>query len=93
MIVEYRDVIGGRVAHTDFGKQSNGKPYVIELGANWVSSSFLRVRTMNFWVVRLCTLDLEKELWKGKAWSDAGNNLRSKDLSVREAPKIRYGLW
>jgi len=37
VIIEYRDTLGGRVAHTDFGKDENGKPYKVELGANWVS--------------------------------------------------------
>lgn len=37
MIIEYRDTLGGRVAHTDFGKDPNGDPYTVELGANWVS--------------------------------------------------------
>ncbi|KAL2830313.1 amine oxidase [Aspergillus cavernicola] len=36
LIVEYRDTLGGRVRHTEFGKDPNGDPYVIELGANWV---------------------------------------------------------
>ncbi|KAJ5110019.1 hypothetical protein N7532_002664 [Penicillium argentinense] len=36
VIIEYRDTLGGRVAHTDFGKDENGKPYTVELGANWV---------------------------------------------------------
>jgi polyamine oxidase len=36
IIVEYNSDIGGRVAHTTFGKDPSGNPYVIELGANWV---------------------------------------------------------
>ncbi|KAL4865832.1 hypothetical protein BDV12DRAFT_210915 [Aspergillus spectabilis] len=36
LILEYRDTLGGRVWHTDFGQDSNGDPYVIEFGANWV---------------------------------------------------------
>lgn len=36
LIVEYNDVIGGRVAHTDFGSRPGGGSYTIELGANWV---------------------------------------------------------
>ncbi|KAJ9205644.1 hypothetical protein DTO021D3_2250 [Paecilomyces variotii] len=36
IIVEYNADIGGRVAHTDFGKDTNGNPYTVELGANWV---------------------------------------------------------
>lgn len=35
-IFEYRDTLGGRVWHTDFGADENGKPYVVEFGANWV---------------------------------------------------------
>jgi hypothetical protein len=38
VIIEYRDTLGGRVAHTDFGKDPNGKPYTVELGANWVGT-------------------------------------------------------
>lgn len=42
VILEYRDTIGGRAWHTDFGKDENGDPYVVELGANWVGySSFM----------------------------------------------------
>ncbi|KAJ5825376.1 hypothetical protein N7474_002514 [Penicillium riverlandense] len=36
VIVEYRDTLGGRVAHTTFGQDANGEPYTVELGANWV---------------------------------------------------------
>lgn len=37
LIVEVNDYIGGRVAHTTFGKNvTTGKPYTVELGANWV---------------------------------------------------------
>lgn len=36
VIVEYNRDVGGRVAHTTFGKDPSGKPYVVELGANWV---------------------------------------------------------
>lgn len=35
LIVEYNGDLGGRVAHTTFGEQSDGTPYVVELGANW----------------------------------------------------------
>ena len=36
LIIEYNGEIGGRVKHTNFGKQRDGSPYTIELGANWV---------------------------------------------------------
>ena len=36
VIVEYNGDLGGRVAHTTFGAQPNGKPYIVELGANWI---------------------------------------------------------
>ncbi|KAA8642027.1 hypothetical protein EYZ11_006439 [Aspergillus tanneri] len=36
LILEYRDRIGGRAWHENFGKNKDGKPYVIEMGANWV---------------------------------------------------------
>lgn len=36
LIVEYNADIGGRVKATEFGKDSTGKPYHVELGANWV---------------------------------------------------------
>jgi polyamine oxidase len=36
VIVEYNGELGGRVAHTTFGAQPDGTPYVVELGANWV---------------------------------------------------------
>ncbi|KAL2843733.1 amine oxidase [Aspergillus pseudoustus] len=36
IIIEYRDTLGGRVAHTNFGRDANGDPYTVELGANWV---------------------------------------------------------
>lgn len=36
LIVEYNDVIGGRVAHKPFGSKPGGGGYTIELGANWV---------------------------------------------------------
>ncbi|KAJ4363945.1 hypothetical protein N0V83_009398 [Neocucurbitaria cava] len=37
VIVEYNDVIGGRMRNTKFGSDSDGNPYVVELGANWIS--------------------------------------------------------
>ncbi|KAL5363028.1 amine oxidase [Aspergillus floccosus] len=36
LILEYRDTLGGRMWHTDFGKDENGDPFTIEFGANWV---------------------------------------------------------
>ncbi|KAL4945099.1 hypothetical protein BDV06DRAFT_219631 [Aspergillus oleicola] len=36
VILEYRDTLGGRVWHANFGEDPNGDPYVIEYGANWV---------------------------------------------------------
>lgn len=37
IIVERNDYIGGRMAHTTFGKDfKTGNPYTVELGANWV---------------------------------------------------------
>ena len=35
VIVEYNGDLGGRVAHTTFGEEPDGTPYVVELGANW----------------------------------------------------------
>lgn len=45
VLIEYRDTLGGRVAHTDFGKDANGKPYTVELGANWVGRSIRASRS------------------------------------------------
>jgi polyamine oxidase len=39
LVLEYNDDIGGRLRQTDFGKDPSGKPYTVELGANWVNSS------------------------------------------------------
>ncbi|KAJ5795425.1 uncharacterized protein N7518_003965 [Penicillium psychrosexuale] len=36
VILEYRDTIGGRAWHKSFGEDKDGKPYTIEMGANWV---------------------------------------------------------
>ena len=36
VIVEYNSDLGGRIAHTTFGADADGKPYTVELGANWV---------------------------------------------------------
>lgn len=36
IIVDVNSYIGGRVAHTTFGKDPDGNPYTVELGANWV---------------------------------------------------------
>lgn len=35
VIVEYQDDIGGRVHNQPFGKGPDGKPLLIEFGANW----------------------------------------------------------
>lgn len=36
LIVERNDYLGGRVAHTTFGKKADNTSYTVELGANWV---------------------------------------------------------
>ncbi|CAG9997015.1 unnamed protein product [Clonostachys byssicola] len=36
IIVERNNYIGGRVVNTTFGQKSDGTPYAVELGANWV---------------------------------------------------------
>lgn len=38
LVIERNDYIGGRMAHTTFGSNSNtnGTPYTVELGANWI---------------------------------------------------------
>jgi polyamine oxidase len=36
LIVDVNSYIGGRVKHTTFGKDPDGNPYTVELGANWV---------------------------------------------------------
>src|SRR5438045_3269473 len=36
IIVEYNKEMGGRVMATPFGRDAKGKPYLVELGANWV---------------------------------------------------------
>ncbi|KAF2032882.1 amine oxidase [Setomelanomma holmii] len=36
LILEYNDDIGGRVHNTKLGSDENGKPYTVELGANWI---------------------------------------------------------
>lgn len=44
VILEYRDTIGGRAWHKPFGKDpKTGKPYTIEMGANWVCWTPLKV--------------------------------------------------
>ncbi|KAF2124440.1 polyamine oxidase-like protein [Dothidotthia symphoricarpi CBS 119687] len=39
LIVEYNSGIGGRMRNTKFGSDPNGNPYLVELGANWVSGT------------------------------------------------------
>ncbi|KAF9887922.1 hypothetical protein FE257_009444 [Aspergillus nanangensis] len=36
LILEYRDTLGGRMWHTEFGQDEKGDPYTVELGANWI---------------------------------------------------------
>ncbi|KAH6657570.1 putative flavin-containing polyamine oxidase [Truncatella angustata] len=36
IIVERNDYIGGRVAHTSFGRTDDSSSYTVELGANWI---------------------------------------------------------
>ncbi|KAI0803479.1 putative flavin-containing polyamine oxidase [Xylaria sp. FL0064] len=36
LILEYKDHIGGRVHSEPFGINSDGKPFVVEYGANWI---------------------------------------------------------
>lgn len=36
VIVDVNSYLGGRVKHSEFGKDPDGNPYTIELGANWV---------------------------------------------------------
>ncbi|KAK7966390.1 polyamine oxidase (propane-1-3-diamine-forming) [Apiospora aurea] len=35
ILVEYKDEIGGRLHHENFGKGPDGKPLLVECGANW----------------------------------------------------------
>ncbi|ENI00699.1 hypothetical protein COCC4DRAFT_27244 [Bipolaris maydis ATCC 48331] len=37
LILEYQDRIRGRMLNTGFDSDSNGDPYTVELGANWIS--------------------------------------------------------
>lgn len=36
VILEYQDRIGGRMHDVAFGEGPDGKPYIVEAGANWV---------------------------------------------------------
>ncbi|EWG52084.1 N1-acetylpolyamine oxidase [Fusarium verticillioides 7600] len=36
VILELNDYLGGRMKHTTFGKSSDGTPFTVELGANWI---------------------------------------------------------
>ncbi|KAF5672679.1 n1-acetylpolyamine oxidase [Fusarium denticulatum] len=36
IILEHNDYVGGRMKHTTFGKSSDGTPFTLELGANWI---------------------------------------------------------
>lgn len=36
LLVEYQDRIGGRMHDVRFGNGSQGNPYIVEAGANWV---------------------------------------------------------
>ncbi|KAF5591423.1 polyamine oxidase precursor [Fusarium pseudocircinatum] len=36
IILEHNDYVGGRMKHTTFGKSSDGTPFTVELGANWI---------------------------------------------------------
>lgn len=40
LILEYRDRIGGRAWHENFGQDKDGNPYVVEMGANWVRTAY-----------------------------------------------------
>jgi polyamine oxidase len=54
IILEYRDRLGGRLRHEEFGEDENGDPYVVELGANWVHGVGMGVRENPIWqLVRL----------------------------------------
>ncbi|MEJ1654242.1 FAD-dependent oxidoreductase, partial [Escherichia coli] len=44
LILEYRDRLGGRLRHAEFGEDENGNPYVVELGANWIHGVGMGVR-------------------------------------------------
>ena len=37
--MEYNEQVGGRMRHTNFGFDAAGDPYVVELGANWISGT------------------------------------------------------
>ncbi|KAJ4984099.1 N1-acetylpolyamine oxidase [Stagonosporopsis vannaccii] len=39
LIVEYNEQVGGRMRHANFGSDADGNPYVVELGANWISGT------------------------------------------------------
>ncbi|CAG7924131.1 unnamed protein product [Penicillium olsonii] len=48
MILEYRDTLGGRAWHRPFGKDKDGKPYNIEMGANWAQKYGLKTHYSNY---------------------------------------------
>ncbi|KAF3036521.1 hypothetical protein E8E11_000239 [Didymella keratinophila] len=39
LIIEHNEQVGGRMRHTNFGSDAAGNPYVVELGANWISGT------------------------------------------------------
>ena len=47
LVVEYNGEIGGRVAHTTFGKKADGTPYTVELGSNPLEPSMIGVSDAN----------------------------------------------
>ncbi|KAG5978972.1 hypothetical protein E4U55_005705 [Claviceps digitariae] len=48
IIIEYNERIGGRATHSEFGKQKDGSPYVVELGANWAQKYGLKNTYSNY---------------------------------------------
>ncbi|KAG8534075.1 uncharacterized protein KY384_000918 [Bacidia gigantensis] len=58
LILEYNSEIGGRCRHASFGKDKNGNPYTVELGANWIQGTQSPGRPANpIWtLVSICTL-------------------------------------
>lgn len=57
-ILEYRDTIGGRAWHKPFGKDKDGKPYIIEMGANWVCLTIAHKKELPLMMRRCKALEI-----------------------------------
>ena len=89
MILEYRDTLGGRAWHKPFGKDKDGKPYNIEMGANWVRvPQPLTEARINHRRSKVWEIQEERRIRSGSWWVSEISSIKL-PLTLKTGAKVR----